>query len=90
VGDLEHLVGKEGFPLKPLTLRFTPEKIEFFGKVDRGEKFAPAHSQTEIVAMIDNEVKYLCELNPAAVMTGSSMAIPVTRRMLKIPLVRVL
>jgi hypothetical protein len=28
----------------------TPEKIEFIGKVDKGEIFAPAFSQQEIIA----------------------------------------
>jgi UDP:flavonoid glycosyltransferase YjiC (YdhE family) len=89
-GDLEHLIEEEGFPLKRLEPRFTPEKIEFFGKVDKGEKFAPALSQTEMIAFIDNEVKYLGELKPIAVITGSYVTIPVTCQILKIPLVWVI
>jgi UDP:flavonoid glycosyltransferase YjiC (YdhE family) len=89
-GDLEYLIEEEGFPLKRLEPRFTPEKIEFFGKVDKGEKFAPALTQTEMIALIDNEVKYLSELKPTTVITGSYMTIPVTCRILKIPLVWVI
>jgi UDP:flavonoid glycosyltransferase YjiC (YdhE family) len=89
-GDLEHLIEEEGFPLERLEPRFTPEKIEFFGKVDKGEIFAPALSQKEMIALIDNEVKYLRELEPTAVITGSYVTIPVTCRILKIPLVWVI
>jgi UDP:flavonoid glycosyltransferase YjiC (YdhE family) len=89
-GDLEHLIEEEGFPLKRLEPRLTPEKIEFIGKVDKGEKFAPAFSQKEIISMIDNEVKYLQELKPTAVITGTYMTVPVTCRILKIPLVWVI
>ena len=89
-GDLEHLIEEEGFPLKRLEPRLTPEKIEFIGKVDKGEKFASAFSQKEIIALIDNEVKFLQDIKPAAVITGSYMTIPVTCRILKIPLVWVI
>ena len=86
-GDLEHLIEEEGFPLRRLEPRYTPEMIELLGKVDKGEKFAPALSQKEMIAMIDNEVKYLKELKPTVVVTGSYMTIPVTCRILNIPLV---
>jgi UDP:flavonoid glycosyltransferase YjiC (YdhE family) len=86
-GDLEHLIEEEGFPLKRLEPRYTMEMIELLGKVDKGEKFAPALSQKEMIAMIDNEVKYLTELKPTVVVTGSYMTIPVTCRILNIPLV---
>jgi UDP-N-acetylglucosamine:LPS N-acetylglucosamine transferase len=89
-GDLEHLIEKEGFPLKRLEPHLTPDKIEFIGKVDKGEIFAPALSQKEMIAMIDNEVAYLRELRPVAVITGSYMTIPVTCQILKIPLVWVI
>lgn len=89
-GDLEHLIEEEGFHLQRLEPRFTQEKIEFFGKVDKGEIFAPAFSQKEMTAFIDNEVKYLRELAPTAVITGSYVTIPVTCRILKIPLVWVI
>ena len=86
-GDLEHLIEEQGFPLKRLEPRYTLEMIERLGKVDKGEKFAPALSQKEMIAMIDNEVAYLRDLSPVAVITGSYMTIPVTCRILKIPLV---
>ena len=89
-GDLEYLIEAEGFPLTRLEPRLTPEKIEFIGKVDKGETFAPAFSQQELLSMIDNEVKYLREVQPAAAVTGSYMTLPVTCRILKVPLVWVI
>lgn len=89
-GDLEHLIEEEGFHLKRLEPRLTSEKIEFIGKVDKGEKFAPVFTQKELIAFIDNEVKYIQEIRPVAVITGSYMTIPVTCRILKIPLVWVI
>jgi UDP:flavonoid glycosyltransferase YjiC (YdhE family) len=89
-GDLEYLIEDAGFPLKRLEPRLNPEKIEFIGKVDKGEKFAPAFSQKEIIAMIDHEVKYLQQIKPAAVVTGTYLTIPVTCRILSIPLVWVI
>ncbi len=89
-GDLEHLIEAEGFALQRLKPRLTPEKIEFIGKVDKGETFAPAFSQKEMIALIDNEVSYLKQIKPSAVITGSYMTIPITCQILKIPLVWVI
>jgi UDP:flavonoid glycosyltransferase YjiC (YdhE family) len=89
-GNLEHLIEEEGFALKRLEPRLTQEKIEFIGKMDKGEKFAPAFSQAEIRAMIDHEVAFLGEIKPAAVVTGTCLTISVTCQILKIPLVWVI
>jgi UDP:flavonoid glycosyltransferase YjiC (YdhE family) len=89
-GDFEHLIEEEGFPLHRLEPRLTPEKIEFIFKVDKGETFAPVLSQTEALAMIDGEVRFLQEWKPAAVVTGYYITIPVSCRIGKIPLVWVI
>ena len=89
-GDLEYLIEEEGFSLQRLEPRLTPDKIEFIGKVDKGETFAAAFSQNEMIALIDNEIKYLSQVKPAAVITGSYMTIPVTCQVLHIPLVWVI
>jgi UDP:flavonoid glycosyltransferase YjiC (YdhE family) len=86
-GDLEHLIEEEGFPLKRLEPRLTQEKIEFIGKVDRGETFAPAFSTAETVAMLEGEMNYLREIRPAAVVTGTYVTIPLSCRILHVPLV---
>ncbi len=67
--------------------RLTPEKIEHIAKVDRGEKFTPAFTDAEMIQRVENEVAVLKRLAPVAVVTGSYPSIPVTCRVLKIPLV---
>ncbi len=89
-GDLEHLIEEEGFPLKRVGPRLTQEKIEFIGKVDKGETFAPAFTRQEMIELIENEVIYLKQIEPAAVITGSYMTIPITCRILHLPLVWVI
>jgi UDP:flavonoid glycosyltransferase YjiC (YdhE family) len=89
-GNFEHLIEKEGFPLKRMEPRLTEEKIEFIYKVDKGEKFAPAFTRQEMIERLENEVSYLKELKPAAVITGSYLTIPVTCQILHIPLVWVI
>jgi UDP:flavonoid glycosyltransferase YjiC (YdhE family) len=89
-GDLERLIEAEGFPLKRLEPRLTPEKIEFIGRVDKGETFAPAFSEAETLAMIDNELRYLRKLKPAAVVTGTYVTIPLSSRIARVPLVWVI
>ena len=89
-GDLEHLIEEEGFPLKRLEPRLTPEKIEHIGKVDTAEEFSPAFSKQELIEMIDSEIAFFKEVGPTAVITGSYVTVPVTCRVLHIPLVWVI
>jgi len=58
----------------------TAEKIEHIAKVDRGEKFTPAFTDAEMIQRVENEAS-------VAVVTGSYQSIPVTCRVLDIPLV---
>lgn len=58
--------------------------------MDRGEKFAPAFSDSEMIARVDNEVAHLRQLQPVAVVTGSYVTIPITCRILHVPLVWVI
>ena len=86
-GEFEQLIERHGFPLTRLEPRLTPEKIEHIAKVDRGEKFAPAFTDREMIERVENEIVCLKNLTPVAVVTGSYVTIPVTCRVLQIPLV---
>jgi len=86
-GDFEHLIEEEGFALKKMEPRLTPEKIEFIGKVDKGEVFKPAFTLEETRIRIDHELELLKELKPAAVLTGSYPTIPVSCQIAHVPLV---
>ncbi len=89
-GDFERLIEAEGFPLQRLEPRLTKEKIEHIARVDRGERFAPAFSEKELIERVKNETAFLRQVTPAAVVTGSYLTIPVSCRVLKIPLVWVI
>jgi UDP:flavonoid glycosyltransferase YjiC (YdhE family) len=86
-GDFESMIEKHGFALTRMEPRLTPEKIELIAKVDRGEKFTPAFTDAEMIQRVENEAAVLRRLNPVAVVTGSYPSIPVTCRVLNIPLV---
>lgn len=89
-GEFEPLIEKHGLPLTRMEPRLTEEKIEHIARVDRGEKFAPALSDAELAERVNNEITVLRNLQPVAVITGSYLTIPVTCRVLKIPLVWVI
>src|SRR5208282_5501577 len=86
-GEFERLIENHGFALTRLQPRLTKEKIEHIARVDRGEKFAPAFTDAEMIERVGNEIACLKELKPAVVVTGSYVTIPVTCRILQIPLV---
>lgn len=89
-GDFERLIEAEGFPIQRLEPRLTKEKIEHIARVDRGEQFAPAFSDEELIERVSNETAYLRQVVPAAVVTGSYLTIPVTCRVLSVPLIWVI
>ena len=89
-GDFEEMIEKHGFALTRLEPRLTTQKIELIAKVDRGEKFTPAFTDAELIARVSSEVACLRELQPVAVVTGSYVTIPLTCRILKVPLVWVI
>jgi UDP:flavonoid glycosyltransferase YjiC (YdhE family) len=86
-GDFESMIEKHGFTLTRMEPRLTQEKIELIAKVDRGEKFTPAFTDAEMIQRVEDEAAVLRRLNPVAVVTGSYPSIPVTCRVLNVPLV---
>jgi UDP-N-acetylglucosamine:LPS N-acetylglucosamine transferase len=86
-GDFESMIETHGFALTRMEPRLTREKIEHIAKVDRGEIFAPAFADAEMINRVENEVAVLKRLNPVATVTGSYPSIPVTCCVLSIPLV---
>ncbi len=89
-GEFERLIENHGFPLTRMEPRLTPEKIELIAKIDRGEKFAPAFTDAEMIRRVDHEIAALRKLQPVAAVTGSYPSIPVTCRVLRVPLVWVI
>ena len=89
-GEFENLIEKHGFDLTRMEPRLTKEKIEHIAKVDRGERFAPAFTDAEIDERVKNEARFLHDVAPAAVVTGSYATIPLSCRIAKVPLVWVI
>ena len=86
-GEFESMIERHGFGLTRMEPRLTPEKIEHIARVDRGEEFTAAFTDAEMVERVKNEVAVLNMLKPVAAITGSYPSIPVTCRVLKVPLV---
>ena len=86
-GDFESLIEKHGFALTRIEPRLTPAKIEHIYKVSRGETLSPAFTGAEMIQRVQNECAVLKALAPAAVVTGSYASIPITCRVVKVPLV---
>ena len=89
-GEFENLIENHRFPLTRLEPRLTKEKIEHIARVDRGEKFAPAFTVAEMIDRVDHELACMRDLHPVAVVTGSYVTIPITSRVLHVPLVWVI
>ena len=89
-GEFEGMIEKHGFALTRMEPRLTKEKIEHIARVDRGEKFAPAFTDREMIQRVENETSCLRRLAPAAVVTGSYMTIPISCRVAHIPLLWVI
>ncbi len=86
-GEFESMIEKHDFALTRMEPRLTAEKIEHIAKVDRGEKFTPAFTDAEMIERVANEIAVFEKLHPATIVTGSHPSIPVTCRVLKVPLV---
>lgn len=86
-GDFERLIENAGFSIKKLKPRMTPEKIQYLYKLDKGEAIGASFSLTELVEKIDNEIEYLSELKPVAILTGSYFTMPLTHKIVDVPLI---
>jgi hypothetical protein len=86
-GEFEALIEQAGFPVEPMRPRITPEKIEYAYKVDKGEALGAVFSTEEIIEKIDGELDWLRAVQPVAIVTGSYVTVPVTHRILDVPLV---
>ena len=86
-GDFEYLIQQAGFPVKTLEPRVTPEKVEHLYKLDKAEAMGAAYSRDELIEKIDNELEYLRSIRPVAIVTGSYVTMPLTHKILGVPLV---
>jgi UDP:flavonoid glycosyltransferase YjiC (YdhE family) len=86
-GKFEQLIQDNGFRLTTVEPRITEEKIAHIFAVNDEEKFAPVYSKQEMVRKVNADVKYLKEIKPIAVVTGSYLSMPISCKVQNIPLV---
>ena len=86
-GEFEGLIRDEGFALDTIEPRVTPEKIAQIAAVNDQEKIGTIYSWREILEKVRGDSAFLAAVKPAAVVTGSYVSIPLSCRVLSIPLV---
>ncbi len=86
-GKFENLISKNNFSYITVDPCLTEEKIEHIYAVNDEEKFAPVYSKDEMIQKVYTDIKYLKHINPVAVFTGSYLSMPVSCKVLNIPLV---
>lgn len=86
-GEFENLIEKEGFVIRHLQPKLTPEKIEYLYKVDQGQQFGYFFSTKEVEEQVKNEIALFQELKPIAVVTGFNFSNSISCRVARIPLI---
>jgi UDP:flavonoid glycosyltransferase YjiC (YdhE family) len=86
-GEFEQLIEDEGFPLERIEPRITDAKIAYILAVNDEQKLGTVYSTEEMVAKVYCDVAYLRRLQPAAVVTGSYLSMPVSCQVAEVPLV---
>ncbi len=86
-GEFENLIEQEGFAIRRLEPRLTPEKVEYLYKVDQGQAFGYFFSVEEVREQVRNEVALFRKVGPAAVVTGFNFSNDISCRAVGVPLV---
>lgn len=86
-GEFERPILAEGFALDTIEPRITQEKIAQIAAVNDQEKLGTIYSRREIIEKVRGDMAFLKAVKPVAVVTGSYVSIPLSCRVLAIPLV---
>jgi len=86
-GEFERLIEAEGFALDTIEPRVTQAQLAQIAAVNDLEKIGTIYSWREIIAKVRGDIAFLRAVKPVAVVTGSYVSIPLSCRMLAIPLV---
>jgi len=91
-GDFEKEILKEGFEVRKLSPQMTPERIDRFYEVDKGEAitFDDFFTADELTTRVESEMALYEEVKPAAVITGFCLSVPISTRAAGVPLVWVI
>lgn len=77
----------EGFPIRELEPTMTPEKVQQFWDVDRGDKFGEIISTPDVAQRVESEMSLFREVSAVAVVTGFCLSMAVSARAAEVPLV---
>ena len=89
-GDFEKEIIKEGFEVRKLSPQMTPERIDKFYKVDKGESFDDFFTVDELTQRVESEMALYEEVKPVAVITGFCLSVPISTKAAGVPLVWVI
>jgi len=89
-GKFESLIEEADFALERLEPQMSPEQIERFYRVDRGEEFGRIFEPAYLDQRIDAELALLKRFEPRAAITGFCLSLPISMRIAKLPLVWVI
>lgn len=86
-GQFTSLIEDEQFPLTRLHPRLSKDKIAHMYKVDQGETIGTFFTLEETRKRIENEIRFLKDVQPMAAVTGFNVTSPVSCQAAQIPLV---
>lgn len=91
-GQFEELIRREGFALKELRPRLTPQKLERLRVVLGGETWNTVgyFSAQELAPRVESEIALFEEVRPVAVLSGWCLSVTVSTRAAGVPFVNVL
>jgi UDP:flavonoid glycosyltransferase YjiC (YdhE family) len=86
-GAFERLILEAGFPLRVMEPRLSQKKIEHLYRCIRGETLHSPFTRAQLKARVTQELALFREIQPAAVITGFCLSMPLSCRLAQIPLV---
>ncbi len=91
-GKYEKLITEEGFQLKKMEPRLTPQKLAYLRKALSGETLNTIGylNQKELETRVPIEIELFTQIQPTAVLTGWCLSLTLSTRIAKIPFINVL
>lgn len=75
-----HLIEQAGFPFRRMEPWLTTEKVEHLWKVDWMESFDDPFTEAELKQRVQSEMALYQELQPAAIVIGFTLSVPISAR----------
>lgn len=91
-GRFEHFIENEGFELRKMQPRLTPERLAKLRVVLSGETLNTVGYLTakDLHARVPSEIEFFNQVKPAAVLTGWCLSVTISARATRVPFVNVL